>query len=231
LEGPEGEVDKVRVKCDLSVNELRKAVGAKTTVPLKDLQLKIGDKVLIQARAQAFGGASKEEVSLMTVSWFRGDRLRIVMDRHRLADQFCRGWLGRTLLHYCVMDGDTTLCSEVCNAEWGQKLVNAYDLMGDTALMWASICGYDDIVELLLDRQAEPDHINLSGRTALHLAAEQGHHRAEKALLTGNARRGPNQGFRRPDEVYLAELNDHDRVLSAIRVYELAEQVIADLGI
>lgn len=227
LEGPDGETCRVRVKVRSTVSDLRKAVGAKTAVPLKDLNLKVGDKILEVARKPAFEGI---DVADVVIFWWRSDRLKELMEKRKLADHFSRGWLGRTILHYTVLDGDFGLCLEVCNKDYAPELMNVQDFLGDTALMFASVCGYDDIVELLMDRQAEPDYTNLCGRTALMLAAEHGQYKTEKTLLTANARRGPNIGFRRPDEVYLAELNDRISALKSIHDYEVSQAAAAALG-
>jgi ankyrin repeat protein len=46
---------------------------------------------------------------------------------------------------------------------------------GRAPLLWASMTGDEDLVELLLQRGARADATDARGRTALHLAAEYGH--------------------------------------------------------
>merc|ERR1712194_895686 len=77
--------------------------------------------------------------------------------------------------------------------------------------------GFPDIVELLLDRQAELERQNLLGRTPLMLASEHGHAECVRVLLVNNAKIGPPDGppknaawtigGTRPSETYFASLN------------------------
>jgi len=228
LQGPNGETDKIRVKLRSKVYELRNAVAKRTMLSTRVLQLKIQGRVLEEARRPAFEGC---DASSIVVHWWRQDRLKAIASKRKFQGLNGKGWLGRTMLHYTVLDGDFNLCSEVLNNDgFDIRLVNARDALGDTALMFASIQGFSDIVELLLDRQAETDHKNLCGRTALTLASEHGHAKATKALLLANANRGGSAtrvGTEGPNEVYLAELNGRESVLSAIDAFEYQEAALA----
>merc|ERR1719203_1380564 len=98
-------------------------------------------------------------------------------------------------------------------------LVNSVDWFHDTPLLLAAIMGFPDVVEILLDRQAELEHQNLLGRTALMLASEHGHTECVRVLLVNNANFGAvcledsaknvawTYGGKRPNETYLAKLN------------------------
>jgi len=221
LEGPNGETGKIRVKLRSKVYELRNAVAKHTMLSTRVLQLKIQGRVLEEARRQAFEGC---DASSVVVHWWRQDRLKAIAFKRKFQGLNGKGWLGRTMLQYTVLDGDFNLCSEVLNSDGFEvELINARDALGDTALMFASIQGFNDIVELLLDRQAETDHKNLCGRTALTLASEHGHAKAAKALLLVGANRGGSAtrvGTEGPNEVYLAELNGRESVLQAIDTFE-----------
>lgn len=221
IQGPNGERDKIRVKLQSKVYELRNALAKHTTLPTRELQLKIEGRVLEEARRQAFEGC---DASSVVVHWWRQDRLKAIASKRKFQGLNGKGWLGRTMLQYTVLDGDFNLCSEVLNSDGFEvELINARDALGDTALMFASIQGFNDIVELLLDRQAETDHKNLCGRTALTLASEHGHAKAAKALLLVGANRGGSAtrvGTEGPNEVYLAELNGRESVLQAIDTFE-----------
>ena len=54
---------------------------------------------------------------------------------------------------------------------------------GDTALIWASINGFDEVVKFLLGNNANPNIQNDSGNTALIFAASKGHKKVVKSLL------------------------------------------------
>jgi len=218
IEGPEGQKDKVRVKIASTVNELRKAVSAQTGVKMLELQMQIGKRHLEEARIPAFEGP---DTSKVVVRWWKADRTQAIIDKRKLGELNGRGWLGRTLVHYVVLDADYGLVTEVLNNDALEtNLVNVRDTLGDTALMFASVAGYFDIVDLLLDRQAEMEHQNLLGRTALMLASEHGHAKVVNRLLYGGVERGPKPPNERRDELYLAELNKRESVVTAIRVYD-----------
>jgi len=57
------------------------------------------------------------------------------------------------------------------NKEKGFLIVDETDVDGDTALMWASVYGHADIVEMLLQDGADPNFANGDGDTALMWAS------------------------------------------------------------
>ena len=74
--------------------------------------------------------------------------------------------------------------------------VNAKDVYGNTALIWASNKGNLDIVELLLASGANVNETNSSGYTALEYAVNKGYSEIEIALRDAGA------GFRRAPFVF-----------------------------
>jgi ankyrin repeat protein len=74
---------------------------------------------------------------------------------------------------------------------------NTQQVRGQTALMWAAAEGHADVVELLLERGADPALASMAsskperrpagGMTALLFASRQGHLEAARALLDGGA--------------------------------------------
>ena len=63
-------------------------------------------------------------------------------------------------------------------------LINDFQTMsGGTALMFASFCGYSEIVQLLLNANSKPDLQNENGETALHLAIVRGYPDIVQLLL------------------------------------------------
>jgi ankyrin repeat protein len=65
--------------------------------------------------------------------------------------------------------------------------VNAKDMHGATALMYASRGGHRKVAELLLARGAEVNAKTTDGRTALMLASESGHRKVAELLLAKGA--------------------------------------------
>ncbi len=55
-------------------------------------------------------------------------------------------------------------------------------------LHWAASFGYDEIVELLLNREAKIHAKRADGSTALHIGAKEGHYRVVKLLLDRGAK-------------------------------------------
>ena len=66
--------------------------------------------------------------------------------------------------------------------------VNAKDIDGWTALIWASENGHTKIVEMLLDKGADVNAISGSSISALHFASNQGHIDIVKMLLDKGAK-------------------------------------------
>jgi len=130
--------------------------------------------------------------------------------------------LNRTVLHYCAIQGDMDLMKEVFNAREiepvMERLVNAQDDFGETALMMSSIQGHTDVLDMLIDRSADPELVNMKGRTAIMLAAEHGFHECVRSLYRAGAKpdRCPTVGCTVPNARYLAELNQRARVLKTL---------------
>merc|ERR1711982_224363 len=101
----------------------------------------------------------------------------------------------RSLIHFTAMDGDLDIATEVVNhADFKFSLINKQDVFGDTALHHACILGHADIIELMMDKQADPNVQNIYHRTPTHLCAEHGHSHAFRALMRGGASLEPNPG-------------------------------------
>ena len=92
--------------------------------------------------------------------------------------------------------GDTALADAAERADWARVArliknnvhsVNAVQADGMTALHWAAWHDRLDMVEKLLDRQADPSAANRYGVTPLALACENGHGELVTRLLTAGA--------------------------------------------
>jgi len=206
----------VYIKCTLV--DLRRAVSIKTCTPVGELELEVNGKAATEARSRPFAG--KPDVGHI-VRWFRGARLGNLLRSRRLTNICSKDSNRRTALHYTVLNGDFDLCQEVLDhKDCPGQLIQTQDLFGDSALMMASILGYSDLVELLLDRQASVEQQNIFKRTALMLASEHDHHAVVTALLRAGATKGPVPQTNFPDAPYLADLNQRYDVLDAMRKHE-----------
>jgi len=67
------------------------------------------------------------------------------------------------------------------------KIIHLKDKDGVTALHWAALWGFPEIVEALLKHGADANAVNLRGRTPLHWAATCGHADVAQILLTHGA--------------------------------------------
>lgn len=66
--------------------------------------------------------------------------------------------------------------------------INSKDTFGETSIMIASIYGYVDVVQLLIDNKADLDIQNNSGFTAMMMALSNGHVAVIKSLLEAGAK-------------------------------------------
>lgn len=92
---------------------------------------------------------------------------------------------GETPLHYACIENDLRAVKKILAKGGG---VDVPDDGGQTPLISASMLGYVDMVELLLQYNANvrvKDHA--WGNTALHYAAENGHVKIIKLLLAAGA--------------------------------------------
>nr|TKW39240.1 hypothetical protein SEVIR_1G165900v2 [Setaria viridis] len=92
---------------------------------------------------------------------------------------------GAGVLHAAAGSGRMSMCAYL--VEELLVDVNATDDSGDTPLAYAVRSGTLDIVQYLLDHDANPDKPNGKGSTALHLAAAGGNCDIVKALLSKGA--------------------------------------------
>jgi len=188
-----GDERKLLLSLKTNTNDLRKAISKMTGVPVRYVAMKAHGKLL----EEAFGKPleSNWDVNKDVISWYKTDRLQAYLDKRKLPtinnlDRWER-WVG----HFITIDGDFELTKEVVDDErFKFSLINKQDIFGDSCLHLACICGYTDLVELFIDKQANPELQNIYHRTPLMLAAEHGFYEAVKPLLRADANIGPNPG-------------------------------------
>lgn len=88
----------------------------------------------------------------------------------------------RTPLHQACGENNIGLVSLMTSAR--NCDINAQDFMRRTALHWAAVAGYTQMLELLLERGADDSIPDESGATPLHYAASKNHSQCVIALLT-----------------------------------------------
>mmetsp|Transcript_22071 Transcript_22071/g.39333 ORF Transcript_22071/g.39333 Transcript_22071/m.39333 type:complete len:227 (+) Transcript_22071:1-681(+) len=207
--------------------ELRKVISAFTGVPPREVNIQVNGKELKEAREPAFVDFDpKNDVVL----WYRKDRMKSIMATRKIHAMDHLDKFERSLVHFTVIDGDTELTQEVLDhKDFDMRLMNKRDIFGDTGLMLASIQGYTDLVELLLDRQAGLEYQNIYGRTALMMAAEHGHHEVVRSLLRAGATTEPNPGTTRPDALSLARSNTRYKVIKAVKQHKIELEAAKEL--
>ncbi len=67
-------------------------------------------------------------------------------------------------------------------------MVNAQNIEGATALMWASLEGHPEIAKLLIEEGADVNVQNDDGATALMAASQEGHKEIAKLLRKAGAK-------------------------------------------
>jgi hypothetical protein len=97
------------------------------------------------------------------------------------------GGRGRQQRRASVLDGNTLPVPRVGQKEGDERLLNARDNVGDTAMHLAASAGHEDVVEALISWQAEVDTRNLAGRTPLHAASMNAHLGCIEMLLRAGA--------------------------------------------
>ena len=111
-----------------------------------------------------------------------------------------------------IKEGDLT---EACHLLDQGVDVNSKDTDGRTALMWASMFGYSEIVTELLEKNSEIDLQNNSGNTALHWASGKGHADVVEILVAKKATADiQNKGGNTP--LIWASHNGHLEVVTAL---------------
>jgi len=228
--GPEGQNQKVRCDKDIDTTELRKAVKIKTGVPVQEMQLSVDGEPLMEGKAQPFLHHAPH--AELIVHWVKMDRLESLMAQRNLLTLNSQGKFDRTVLHFAVLDGEVDLCRRIIDhKDRAPELLNVRDVFHDTPLMLASILGYVELVDMLVDRQADLGCQNLCGRTALQMAAEHGNKKVVKALLQEDAHLGNGPPRKGPMGVvnitksatYLAELNERHQATHRIKVYKMSK--------
>jgi len=229
-----GRPSKLLLSPKLNTTELRKKVSSMVGVPMGELVLEINGHELVEARELPLRGQIVDfnhEVDV--IKWRRFNRLMRLLSAHGLATINNLDRFERSAIHFAAMDGDLELAKEIMNNKQLKFcLVNKQDIFGDTGLHHACILGYADIVELMLDKQANPEIQNLNRRTPTHLASEHGHGDAIRALLHNNASLGPNPGvgvWKYPNAEDLATLNGRLKVTREIAAKRVEEAAQAEL--
>mmetsp|Transcript_103066 Transcript_103066/g.230217 ORF Transcript_103066/g.230217 Transcript_103066/m.230217 type:complete len:290 (+) Transcript_103066:63-932(+) len=243
--GPGNEECKLRTARTAQVFQLRKLVAKKTRIHVREIDIVANGKVLEESRGLPLmpavipqdlqpGGLLDDAVmqlpQLPELHWRRAERLANMLKSEKLRDLNSRGKYGRTSLFYSVARGDLDITTEILDSkDMEANLINVQDFLGDSALMYASILGFTDLVELLIDRQASMDYQNLGKRTAVQLAAEHGHDKAVQVLLQSGASLKATPGTKRPTVPYLAHLNCREKVTKVIELHEMMTKGTDDL--
>ncbi|XP_028400374.1 protein phosphatase 1 regulatory subunit 12A-like [Dendronephthya gigantea] len=81
---------------------------------------------------------------------------------------------GRTILHTAAIQGSISICKEIIQV-CGKEILNVKDNENQTALHLATLCGHGDMVDFLLQQEANSEIVNKNERTALQ-EAEIGHY-------------------------------------------------------
>lgn len=224
---PDGSRRKFVIKRNFKVQEIRQTVAVMAGRLTQETELMLNGEVLVDCRSRPFENSDGP----YEIHWMPGDRMLNMLTRNNLKSKISRApgtkGLNRTALHFACMSGDIDLAKEVVEDKEVQPkakaLVNAQDTFGDTALHFAAILGFEDLVEFLCDRGADTEIMNIHKRTALMYAAEHGHNDAVRALLhCGASLASKNLHSKVPNAKHLAKLNGRTNVLVTIREHEKA---------
>lgn len=214
-----------------TVNALRREVCKLVGVKHLHCVLEINGKELVESREKPWKNFNPD---VDIVVWYEGDRLKRILDKRKLATINNVDRFERSVLHFTAIDGDFELITEAADhPQFAMRLINKQDVFGDSALHLSSILGHEDIVEFLLDKQANPDLQNVYHRTPTMLAAEHGHHGAIRALLRNGARLGPNPGkgvWKYPDPEYLAHHNHRNKVIREVERKKVEDKVLQEIN-
>lgn len=225
-----GEQQKLLLSFKMDTTEFRRALARATAVPMKELCFEIDGHEWVEAREIPLNDFDETN---QVVTWWRSDRLRRLLEKRELATINNLDKFERSAFHFSVMDGDLELTQDiVCDADFKFSLMNKQDIFGDTALHYACILGYPDIVELLLDKQSDPEIQNINRRTPTHLASEHGHGMVMRALIRQGACIGPNPekgAWKYPQAKYFAQHNGRNKVIREIQFKETEERAMAEM--
>lgn len=224
-----GQENKFLLNLQIDTMELRRTLSKYTGVNTRELVFEIDGHEWVEARELPLKNFDPEN---QVVMWYVGNRLRRLMKRRHLATINNLDKFERSLIHFAIIDGDFEILREVvADKDFNFRLINKQDVFGDTPLHHASILGYADIVELMLDKQADPNVQNIYQRTPTMLAAEHGHSHAMKALLRGDASLKPNPGncWKYPNASYFAKHNGRNRVMREIEYAQFEAKVMAEM--
>jgi hypothetical protein len=224
-----GDENKLLLSNKIDTSELRKAISKFSGVPMLDLVIEIDGHEWVEARECPL---EKFNPQTQVVKWIEADRVKRVLRKRGLATINNLDKFERSALHFTIIDGDVELSKEIVDhPEFKFSLINKQDVFGDTGLHYACILGYVDIVELMLDKQANPDMQNIHQRTPTMLAAEHGHSMAIRSLIRDGANPGPNPGncWKYPSAQGFAKLNGRHNVTKEINAKKLEEQAMAEL--
>jgi len=224
---PDGTKRKMVVKRNFRVMDFRQTIAVMNGRVVGETELRLDGQLLIEQRTRPF----EDRDEPYEIHWEPGSRMHNLLKWNNLKSKISRApgtkGLNRTAVHFAAMNGDIDLAKEVLEDKEVQplakELVNAQDTFGDTALHFAAILGFEDIVEFLCDRGAKTEIINVHRRTALMYAAEHGHNDAVRALLhCGASLASTVPNSRVPNAKHLAHLNGRTNVLLTIREHENA---------
>jgi ankyrin repeat protein len=115
-------------------------------------------------------------------------------------------------LFSAVEDKDIYTVRSILDGGTNPNVANSY---GVTALFWAAMYGYTEIVKLLLGAGADPNVANSYGMTALHRAAMYGYTEIVKLLLTADA--DPNVATKAGiTALFWAKMKGHTKIVKLL---------------
>lgn len=121
---------------------------------------------------------------LMEVAKTRSSDIAKVLLDHG-ADMDLRDSKGRTALHLVLQDQDARYGIGIATLflDHMEELVNMTDNKGQSALYMACAIGHQHMVDLLLERHADPNVPDQFGRTPLHVAIDANDHPRRRLLI------------------------------------------------
>jgi Ankyrin repeats (many copies) len=95
-------------------------------------------------------------------------------------------------------------------------LLSKRDKVGWGSLRWAAFCGYERVIQRLLEKGADIDEKDRYGHTALSQAAVKGHEAVVKLLLEKGADVESKDGLYRQTPLLLAAERGHEAVVKLL---------------